>query len=920
MYNILLIEQSKSQLHILRQILSKAGHSITGFSSFDSALISTRNHKKSYDHIILGWPPRASKLDITKIVNITLSDTLHKLPLTIFAENGSGNAAIQDLARRRTNVSVLVERDYRGMLLLLQGSDESYLPDPTQMELKIPEDLLPEVPQQQHKKPRPLQQNKTEKPKKKPKQKQLKPIKSKKKKGTGKDIITSPGNTSLEQGEIKILLVDDSGTARKKYSDLLTSEGYQVVVANSTEEGWKQASVQLVDLAVIDYNLPTENGDALCRRFNADLHFKSLPCAILSGTYSDDTILQSLKSGAVEVMFKSEPDELFLARICSLANQIQHRKSATLDRHRYEAILSSIGDGIYGVNRQGMIIFMNPAGRKILGYQTATGFIGKSAATIFHHSNESGEPIPQASDELIKAYTTGSVLEKHEVVFWRQDGEHSFVECTVYPLPARFGAQGSVVAFRDVSERKRLERQLFWQATHDSLTSLYNRYRFEKALKFEFKRLQRLEDKKQSALLFIDLDQFKYLNDTAGHDAGDHLLVDVANKLKSVVRKSDVLARLGGDEFAVLLKDVNNDTAFKIAENLRHALEEVTYINEDISFKLSCTIGVAIMRHNMTPKEAMVNADIACNIAKNRGRNQSWLFNEEKDFDKDGLNADMGWSTRLNDALANDGFVLFYQPILPLSEIDFEFLPDSASKLWTALSHLPEHYECLLRLVGEDGEYISPFAFMNVAERFNLMQAIDIWVVNHALTKLKGLQVDGREINFSINLSGSSLNDADTLEEITALMRKSGVQKGSVLFEITETSAIEKKDEARNFIETMRSEGWRFALDDFGTGFSSFSQLKELPVDVVKIDGQFVRDMAKDDIDRAIVMAINDIAHSQGMETIAEYVEDQSILRLLNICGIDHAQGYYIAKPLIDVRERADNTQMLRLVEPLSGA
>ena len=883
MYNILLIEKSKAQLHILQQILTKADHAITGFYNFDSALVNTRKKQTSYDQIILGWPNKASKLDITKIVNIALADSLHKVPIIIFAQNGHDNAAIQDLARRRTNVSVLEVKDYRGMMLLLQGSEEVLIHDAEEV-------LLPE----------PLEQVK-------------------------KELVAPVLEQKLKQKNrgkknIHILLVVDSATARKKYADLLIREGYEVTVANSTEQGWKAASEHLVDLAIIDFDLPSETGDALCKKFHADSFFESLPCVILSGSYSDETILQSLSSGAVEVVFKNEPDELFLARVLSLTQQIKQSKLATVEKHRYEAILSSIGDGIYGVNRKGQITFMNPAGRKILGYNTAAGFMGRSATTVFHHSNESCEPVDPITDELTTAYQQGSVLEKHEVVFWRQDGKHLFVECTVYPLPARFGADGSVVAFRDVSERKRLERQLFWQATHDSLTSLYNRYRFEKALKFEFKRLKRLEVLTHSALLFIDLDQFKYLNDTAGHDAGDHLLVDVAKKLKSVVRKSDVLARLGGDEFAVLLKDVNNDIAFKIAENLRHALEEVTYINEDISFKLSCTIGVAMMNRNMTPKEAMVNADIACNIAKNRGRNQSWLFNEEKDMDKDGLNADMGWSTRLNDALANNGFVLFYQPILPLSEIDFEFLPDSASKLWTALSHLPEHYECLLRLVGDDGEYISPFAFLNVAERFNLMQAIDIWVVNHALTRLKELQVDGRDINFSINLSGSTLNDADTLEEIAALMRKSGVRKGSVLFEITETSAIEKKDEARNFIETMRSEGWRFALDDFGTGFSSFSQLKELPVDVVKIDGQFVRDMAKDDIDRAIVMAINDIAHSQGMETIAEYVEDQSILRLLNICGVDHAQGYYIAKPLIDVRERADNTQMLRLVEPLSGA
>jgi len=698
--------------------------------------------------------------------------------------------------------------------------------------------------------------------------------------------------------------------------------GYRVITANSVDRAWLEASKDQIDLAIIDYYMPDKNGDELCRRFNKDARFNAMPCVVLTGTYSDETIKASLAAGAVEVMFKNEPEELFLQRVKSLTQQIKMKKVAFKERLRYEAILSSIGDGVYGVNRKGVITFMNPAARTLLGLGEADSLLGSSAFEEIHHSSDDSSRKTPDQDSLVRAYEEGSILSSEESIFWKNSGEKMNVECNIQPLPERFGAAGSVVSFRDIGSRKKQEEQLYWQATHDSLTSLKNRHRFTRALNTEINRLTEDDNRHQSALLFIDLDQFKYLNDTAGHDAGDQLLIDCAKRLKAVVRKSDTTARLGGDEFAVLLKNVDSDKAYRIAENIRKTLEECTYISEEISFKLSCTIGIAMLHSGMTQKDAMVNADIACNVAKNRGRNQSHVFNEKKDADKETLRSEIGWSTRLNDAIANDGFKLFYQPILPLAEIDFEFLPDDASKLWTALSHLPEHYECLLRMKGEgdDDEFISPFAFLNVAERFNLMPAIDVWVVGTALKRLKSLQIDGRDINFSINLSGSTLNDMDSLDKITALMRESAVSKGSVLFEITETSAIEKKDEARQFIETMRSEGWRFALDDFGTGFSSFSQLKQLPVDVVKIDGQFVRDMANDPIDRAIVMAINDIAHSQGMETIAEYVESAEILRLLNICGVDHAQGYYIAKPLLDVFERADNTQMLRLVEPITGA
>lgn len=422
-----------------------------------------------------------------------------------------------------------------------------------------------------------------------------------------------------------------------------------------------------------------------------------------------------------------------------------------------------------------------------------------------------------------------------------------------------------------------------------------------------------------SALLYIDFDQFKYLNDTAGHDAGDKLLVEASERLRECVRSSDAVARLGGDEFAVILRGVKGAEPLEIAEGLRKSLQEVAYIGEDISFKLSCSVGISTIEKGMKEKDVLSNADIACGIAKRKGRNQSHLYDERSDQAKAAMSEEIVWSTRLTDALETGDFRLLYQPILPMDEVDFDHLPDQANRLWASLAHLPDHYEVLIRLKDEEGDAISPRMFLPMAERFNLINKIDIWVVEQSLKKLKELHSQGRDASFSVNLSGATLSDADSLRHIRKLLMDSMVTPSAVIFEITETSAIEKLDGARRFIEEMRKMGWRFSLDDFGTGFSSFSQLKYLPVDIVKIDGQFIQGMATNTIDRHIVTAINEIAHSLGLETIAEYVESPEDLRALREVGVDHAQGFYISKPLLDVKERADSTMQIRfLSEPIA--
>lgn len=860
MQHLLLVEKSPTQRIVLERLILDAGYTVSVLTDRDEALaLLTSDDVSRFSAVVLGDSERGAA-SVEKLKDAFDADALASMPLVLLINDA--DLQIQAWVKNRHHTSHFRYADQDELLQALQN-------------LFFAETM---------------------------------------------EISAAMVSVALTENteKITVLLVDDSKTTRQKYSQLLESSDYEVITAGSAESAWDIAEQEAVDLVIMDYFMPDMEGNDLCRKFKQDPRFLHLPCVIMTGSYLDETIQKSIESGAVEVMFKSEPEALFLARVDSLASQIRLKKYAQSERYRYEAILSSIGDGVYGVDSRGQINYMNPAGRKLLGIAHESEYLGQAAQVLIHQVEQPGKI---TKDLLSSAYEQGHVLEKHETFFRHKTGGQLQVECTVYPLQSNSGGQGSVVAFRNISERKRLERQLYWHATHDPLTTLHNRLRFEKALSFEVERLKGLKEFRESAMLFIDLDRFKYLNDTAGHEAGDKLLVDVSQRLKRSVRKGDTLARLGGDEFAVILRNVDSDQAYNISESLRKVMEECTFVNEEISFKLSCTIGITAINKNMSPKEAMVNADIACNTAKQKGKRQSYLFDATKDVDKAKLTEEIGWSTRLNDALKNDRFKLFYQPILPLSEINFELLPDHASKLWTGLSHLPEHYEVLLRMQGDDGSYISPYAFLNIAERFNLMPAIDFWVVKNAIARLRELQQeDDRDISFSINLSGTTLNDADMLENIDSMLEGSDIKPGSILFEITETNAIEQIDQARSFIESMRTKGWRFALDDFGTGFSSFSQLKDLPVDVVKIDGSFVQNMARDPIDRAIVMAINDIAHSLGMETIAEYVEDAEILRLLNLCGVDHAQGYYIAKPLMDVETRADNTVMLRLVEPITGA
>jgi len=711
-----------------------------------------------------------------------------------------------------------------------------------------------------------------------------------------------PAVVATPMEPVRVLLVDDSRTVRLSFSRLLKDQGYLVDVASGATEAWEMLQDKEYDVAIIDYFMPGENGDVLCRRLREDPRTRGIIAAIHTGTYHEQVIQDSLQAGAVECMFKNEAQELFLTRLASMARMARAQKSIESERHRLSSILTSVGDGVYGVNREGVVTFMNPACRSILMFGDRAFTTSDHAHALFHHSSEDRQPNPIENCRLQQLYATGGELHGWNTVFWRQDGQCVPVECTVYPLRVEGRLEGSVVAFRDVSERRALETKLFWQANHDPLTRLPNRRHFETQLEREVERCHRGAS---SALLYIDLDRFKYINDIAGHAAGDRLLVEISQRLKERKREADLLARLGGDEFAIILRQVNDEDARKVAETFREMMEDYTFVYEGQSYRVHASIGVALIDADVANAgEVLANADIACHVAKGQGRNQTHIYRRDSDA-KQAMNLDLGWSSRLQQALSNNRFVLHFQPIVPLAGLDLVKLPGEGEAFIRGCGSMAEHgvmhCETLIRLIDDNNQVIAPGAFLPTAERFGLMPQIDLWVLRQAIEHLAMQKKAGHRSCISVNISGHTLDHECLVPEIVQMLDRHAVDPRSLIFEITETNAIANIDAAKRLISELRERGCRFALDDFGSGFSSFHHLKHLPVDFVKIDGQFVRDMARDPADRAIVQSINDIAHSFGRRTVAEFVESREILQLLKECGVDYAQGYYVSPPRADV-------------------
>lgn len=548
------------------------------------------------------------------------------------------------------------------------------------------------------------------------------------------------------------------------------------------------------------------------------------------------------------------------------------------EKESAQITLQSIGDGVITTDADNIVEYINPVAEELTGWKVDDAS-GRPIDEIFRgFHEETCEPLENPLTVSIRR--DRAIKSVRPTLLIRRDGNELYIESTASPIRDGKGSvTGGVLVFHDVSESRELNRRLSYHASHDILTGLVNRRELENRLERALKSARARET--SYALLYLDLDQFKMVNDSCGHSAGDALLGQLGALLKSKIRWRDTLARLGGDEFGVLLESCSLDEAMNTAETLRVAIGEYKFVWEGRNFRLGVSIGVVpITADNESVATMLSAADSACAAAKEAGRNRIHSF-QENDIDLMRRRREMQWAARINNALEEDRFELFRQTIKPLQTEE-----DGA------------HYEILVRMRDESGDIISPGLFIEAAERYGITPNIDRWVIRSAFRWLVS-EADERErlTMCSINLSGLSLADEKFLPFVIEQFKMSGLDATKICFEITETAAIASYAQANRFINALKELGCMFALDDFGTGLSSFGYLKHFPVDFLKIDGSFVKEILHDPIDREMVRSINEIGHLTGKRTIAEFAENEEIITMLRGMGIDYAQGYGVSEP-----------------------
>ncbi|MEJ2591147.1 MAG: EAL domain-containing protein [Candidatus Thiodiazotropha sp.] len=570
-------------------------------------------------------------------------------------------------------------------------------------------------------------------------------------------------------------------------------------------------------------------------------------------------------------------EEELLAAKGRLEYEIEERTQELREsKELAEITLSSISDGVITTDVMGTISALNTTAANLSGWEPKT-VIGRPLSDALRLT-------PVSSDEFINLPThrcltaeESGQLNACPLTLHGIDGKHRVVQLSISEITNHTGdVVGNVLVVRDITDAHRLTHRISWQATHDALTGLINRLEFENRLRASLDRSH--SDRAGHVLMYLDLDQFKVVNDTCGHVAGDELLKQIADLLNQTARRNDTVARLGGDEFAILLEYCPVEQALALAEEIRNAIRDFRFTWDDKPFALGVSIGVVCFDASFTALTQVLSAaDSACYAAKDAGRNRVHLYAEDDQAIEQRF-GEMQWVSRIRKALDAGEFTLFGQRIIPLND------------------HLVEdnHIEVLVRMQAEDGDLILPGAFIPAAERYGLMIDLDRMVIEKTLTWLQESQYTGL---VSINLSTQSMTDPHFLDEVFSMLCNTLTHPGQLLFEVTETAAITHLQKAQSFIERIRQLGCRFALDDFGSGMSSLGYLKHLPVDHLKIDGSFIRDIVDDPVNYAMVKAIQEVATTMQIKTVAEYVENDEILEQLRLIGIDYGQGHGIERP-----------------------
>ncbi|NMG57798.1 EAL domain-containing protein [Geitlerinema sp. P-1104] len=725
----------------------------------------------------------------------------------------------------------------------------------------------------------------------------------------------------MSVNSVNILLIEDNPAEARLLQELLKQAPYARFTW--TCQSRLQAAIAILeeqsfDVILLDLTLPDSQG---LESLSAIARIRpQVPIVVLTNTDDDDLALEAMRSGAQDYLFKRQANTELLARsvryaierkqaseavrqakeeleqrvqerTAELALTNQHLQREIGDRLRIQqalvrekelaqVTLHSIGDAVIATDALGRIQSLNPVAETLTGWQSCAAQ-GHSLDTVLRLWDEATHtPVQDLLEQVLRE---GIALDPSERrLVGANETQEFFVELSAAPIRLDDGKiVGGVLVCRDVTPARSLAQQLSWQARHDALTGLPNRREFEHRLEGAI--AQSRNNQTTHVLCYLDLDRFKLVNDTCGHMAGDELLRHMSALLQRHTPKADLLARLGGDEFALLLHHCDLDDAQRQVQELIERIGAFRFIWEDSTFTVGVSVGlVEINADTDSWAHVLSAADTAMYAAKDAGRNRLQIYQPD-DLDIAQRHGDMQWVSRIVKALEEDRFCLYAQAIIPAD-------PQRRSR---------DRYEILLRLEDEDGNIVTPGAFMPAAERYDLMPAIDRWVVRQLFSQLHHLPEQRNQPKplYMVNLSGASFNDERFLTFLREQFWLHHIPPSMICFEITETVAISNINQAVQFIYQLKQLGCCFALDDFGSGMSSLNYLKNLPVDYLKIDGHFIRNVEHDAIDAATIEAINHMGHVMGLQTIAEFVENPAILQKVQHLGVDFVQGYGIAKP-----------------------
>ncbi|NOZ38198.1 MAG: EAL domain-containing protein [Gammaproteobacteria bacterium] len=566
--------------------------------------------------------------------------------------------------------------------------------------------------------------------------------------------------------------------------------------------------------------------------------------------------------------------------LASSLSKMRAAEDAYHDLHEYiDTLMESTSEGIIGVDRELRCTFVNQAAVNMLGFNVDE-MQGQDIHRLIQHSCKDNKPLHKKDSKIARSINEGHGFRVESAVLWTKSKHCLHVRYSTNPTYKHGEISGAVLVFRNMSESMAMASQMDYLVSHDALTGLFNRYEFDQCLKKALKGAKLKNER--HVLFYMDLDQFKVVNDTSGHLAGDELLKLLSRILQKEVRDGDILARLGGDEFGVLLKNCNLNQARQESKKLQRAVRNFRFHIEDKIFSIGVSIGIVeITAYNQDDVNVLSLADSACFLAKEEGRNRVHVYHRN-DEDLARQHGEMQWVSRIQDALEHDKLEIYCQRIVPVG----------------CSSESIAHVEVLVRMIDENGETIPPGAFIPAAERYNLMSELDRWVINHTFAWLRDNRKSMAHMITTINISGQSLGDERFLNDLIFMLSNYEIAPTSICFEITETAAVGNLSSAVSFIKDLKLLGCKFALDDFGSGMSSFAYLKNLPVDYLKIDGSLVKDIATDVVNFSMVEAINKVGRVMGLQTIAEFVENQAILEKLEEIGVDYAQGFGVARPV----------------------